>query len=304
MKLTPTLALLSLATLAPRPATAGYDGCPSTDWTVSTLALEVEQAFIARRALDLRSAISELGGAVACLDEAISPETAAAVHRAYAMVALSQGDEAAATAALQAALTAEPTWEPTIELAPPASDLAMSIDWAQVGQRPTHTTLTTSSGLALRLDGAPSWRRPDQLPVVLQLIDREGRPILSDYLLPDAPLPDGVASAAGGHAPRSPRPLEPSTPREPSDRRLLHVGLMGGAGALAATALGLGLASASERADWEANVERCEARVEGCSHHTEQANEDDALRAKRLGTGAAVTAAGGVALGVTLALTW
>lgn len=300
----PTLALSTLLLTAPATAAAAYDHCPSTDWAVSTIALEVEQAYIARKALDLRSAMSDLTGAVGCLNHAISPETAAAVHRAAALVALSQNDDAGATAAMQAALMAEPGWVPSPELAPPASELAMTIEWAQVGQLPTYSTLSTSSGLGLRLDGVPSWRRPDQLPVVFQLIDREGHPIHSAYLRPGDPVPEAVDPTTDG---REAPPSSFSEPRHTRDRSTggpLRVTLMGGTGALAATALGLGLASAQVKADWTESVDRCESRSEGCSPQTARLNEQDALRAKRLGLGAGVAAAGSVALGVGLIITW
>lgn len=307
----PLSLLLLAATLAPATASAGYDPCPSTDWAVSTLALEVEQAYIDQEALALRGALTDLREAVTCLQEGVSPATAAAVHRAMALVATAQGDEGTATAALQAALIAEPGWEPGPELAPPASDLSLTIDLARIERQPTRSTLTASRGLALRLDGAPSWRMADRLPVLMQLIDNEGHPVRSAYLLPGDPLPDGVQQSGGGDAQsaRIPRERpEPRPARTPAPRgggsSTTRVLLIGGTGALAATAVGLGVASANARADWQAAEERCAARVEGCSPYSERQIEDTQQQAKRLGRGAALAAAGSAALGVTLVLTW
>ncbi len=313
-----TLVFPSLLLLAALPTAAGaeYRPCPSTDWAVSILALEVEQAFVTREGLALRSAMTDLREAVTCLEESISPETAAAVHRAVALVASSQGDEAIASAAMQAALLADPGWEPGPELAPPASSLAMTIDWARVEQAPTRSTLTATRGLALRLDGSPSWRRADRLPVLLQLIDTRGGPVGNSYLLPGDPLPDGVSLASGadggqGRAKRAPllerepepRAVEARLPREPrtAGGRVL---LVGGAGALAAGAVGLGAASMSLRNDWQASAAQCEARSEGCSPVTVRAMDQTQRQADRTGLGAILAGAGAAALGLTVALAW
>ena len=291
-------ALFLCAVLTPATATAGYSPCPSTDWGVSTLALEVEQAYIARSERDLREALDEVSDAVRCLEESISPESAAAVHRAFALAAFWDLDEAAAASALQAALMAEPSWEPPVELAPPGRDLAMAIERARAERPPSRTNLTAPVGLALRLDGAPSWRRWSGLPVLVQIIDAEGHPIQSEYLGPDAPLPVGLDPAPGRDGSRAP------TMRVSAPSRGARVLLVSGAGVLGAGAVGLGLSSASIRSDWAASVEQCDARIEGCSPATDRLNARDHRLATRLGIGAGVAAAGAAALGIGVVLRW
>lgn len=292
------LFLFSLAALVPTTATAAYSPCPSTDWGVSTLALEVEQAYIADNERDLVEALDEVHTAVRCLEESVTPETAAAVHRAWALAAFWELDEATASHAMQAALFAEPSWEPPAELAPPGGDLAMTIEWARVERPPTRTTLTAPAGLALRLDGTPSWRSWDGLPVVLQIIDGEGRPIQSEYLFPGTPLPEGVVAGPVEDGARAPRT------RVATPSRGTRVVMLGGAGVLAASALGLGVGAARVRSDWKAAMEQCEVRIEGCSPATDRLNELDHRMAKRLAIGAGLAAAGSATLSVGVVLTW
>jgi len=294
----PLIVLACLSALAPATAHADYSPCPSTDWGVSTLALEVEQAYIAAQGGELYDSLEGLRAAVSCLDEAITPETAAAVHRSFAFAAVWDQDESAATRALKAALIAEPGWEPQLELAPPGGDLFMTIEWVRAERDPTRTTLTAPPGLALRLDGAATWRRAERLPVVLQLIDGEGRPLRTAYVVPGAPLPAGVHAGPGGEERRAP------SMRVSSPSRKTRVLLLSGAGVLAVGAVGLGVASADVRSDWQAAVDTCEARVEGCSPRATRYNELDDRLAKRLGLGAGIAAAGSAALGVGVVLTW
>jgi len=294
----PLIVFACLSALAPATASADYSPCPSTDWGVSTLALEVEQAYIAAQGGELTDALEGLRAAVGCLDEAISPETAASVHRSFAFAAVWDQDEAAASRALKAALIAEPSWEPQLELAPPGGDLFMTIEGVRAERDPTRSTLTAPPGLALRLDGAPTWRRADRLPVVLQLIDGEGRPLRTAYVVPGAPLPAGVYAGPGDDERRA------TAMRVSSPSRKTRVLLLSGAGVLAVGAVGLGIASADVRSDQEAAVDICEARVEGCSPRATQYNEHDRRLAKRLGLGAGIAAAGSAALGLGVVLTW
>ncbi len=299
----PTRASIALAALIPTAAVAGYDPCPSTDWGVSTIALEAEQAFVAGEPLDLRSAVADVRTAVECLDEAISPETAAAVHRAHALDATWSGDERAAASAWRAAMLAEPSWEPPRELAPPGGALALEIEQARGEPDPSRAPLKTARGMALRLDGSPSWRRATSLPVVLQLIDAEGHPVRTAYLPPGAPLPAGILTDTGQEPPRAARPSAP-TMRVSSRTGQARVVLIGGAGALAAGALGLGIGSAMLRSEVSASEEHCADRVEGCSPVTERAIAEDQRLARGLGIGAGVAAAGSLALGVGVVVAW
>jgi len=292
-------ALAFVAALAPTTAFAGYDPCPSTDWGVSTIALEAEQAYLAGDTGDLLAARHDVRGGVECLDESITPETAAAVHRAFALAAFWDGDDAGAANAMQAALIAEPSWEPDPLLAPPGGDLDRLIRSARDEREPSRSTLTAPAGLALRLDGAPSWRKPDRLPVVLQLIDGQGQPMQTAYVPPGAPLPVGIFDG-----PVRDEPTKAPSMRVRSPSKGSRVLLVGGAGVLAAGAVGLGVSSAIIRADVAASEERCALRVEGCSPNTERWNEHDRMVAKRLGIGAGVAAAGALGLGVGVVVSW
>ncbi len=302
--------LLLCAALGSAQALASSSTCPSADHDVAAQALEIELAYIAQDLRGFDRALDELKAAISCLAEPLSPATAAAIHRSFALGAVLEMDQAAAEAALQAAYLAAPDWQPSPSLAPPGSELAVSIELTQVSPLPTTTTLTPSAGLASRLDGSPSWRRPDQLPVVLQLIDRQGDPLWSGYLQPGDPLPSGIVGGPVTAVPMDPKPQReprvqarvraPTAPSSP----VLRAVLIGGTGALAVTAVGLGVASSRLDASWEEAVAVCDARPEGCSWYTEQINEAEHQRARKLGLGAGVAAAGSVALGVTVALTW
>ncbi len=292
------ICLVGLVALAPATASADHSSCPSTDWGVSTLALEVEQAYIAGDLGDLLAALYEVQDAVDCLEEPVSRETAASVHRAVALAASWQEDWDLADRAWQAAIAAEPGWEPQGELAPPGGRLAASIERARSAPAPRPAMLRAPSSLALRLDGAPAWQRQEGLPVMLQLIDSDGRPVENHYLTPGATLPPTV------HARSSADKSGSSERRASSPSRKTPILLTVGAGTLAGTALGLGVASGVVRSDWKAASERCEARPEGCFPGTDRMNDNQHLLARRLGIGAGAAAAGSVALGVGVALTW
>jgi hypothetical protein len=296
------LVLALSSALFPATALAGYDPCPSTDWGVSTMALEAEQAYTAAEARDLHSAIDDLRAAVSCLDEAMTPETAAAVHRAHALVADWEGDVNEAYGAWRAALLAEPGWEPPLELAPPGGALAETIERARGEGEPSRSTLDVPRGMALRLDGEPSWRRARGLPVVLQLIDGEGRPVRTEYLPAGVMLPPGIHVDRRGDR-RDPEPRGP-TMRVSNPSGPARAVLLGGAGALALGAVGLGVASARIGADTAETEAFCEARIEGCSPGTERQIADGQQLSKRLGIGAGAAAAAGVALGVTVVVAW
>ena len=287
-----------LLAVVPRAARSQEDPCPASSLGVQRLASQADTAFTAMDDQGFLAALESIQASVACLGEPITPSTAAAVHRAQALAAFLDQDDPGSMRCFRAAIGADPAHSLALDLAPPGSELAMTYERARAQDDPGYTLLVADDGAALLLDGTSSARKPDGLPVVVQLLDRRGQVNWSGYLQPDDPWPEGVHPA-------------PLTYAEPAERRWsaldlgeLPVPRIAGAGALAVTAVALGVRAVGKGATWRDAEAHCETLVGGCSDHSVAATQHVHRQAAGLGVGAGIAAAGSLALGASLVWRW
>lgn len=117
-----------------------------------------------------------------CLSEPLTPEAAAAWHRLGGMAAAQAGDSDAALLHFRAATAADKSFILPMTMAPRGSALRTLYTTALTKPPPQLGAVEVPDGHELVVDGVRSSERPVGLPVVLQLLDFNGR-VVSTHIV-------------------------------------------------------------------------------------------------------------------------
>lgn len=179
----------------------------------TALAAKVDDALLTWATMDEEGfaiAADAIAEDVACLDEPLSPEQAAAVHRVQGLRAFLDGNVDGASGAFQAAAIAEPGYRLSERLAPEGGKLWRLYQEAADKRPPLVYPMRVPSGFRSWVDGKVADRKAEELPAIVQVGDRDVQ--WSAYVVagqtPD--IPD-LGRPSGG---LDPVPLEP-VPKEP-----------------------------------------------------------------------------------------
>ena len=169
---------------------AAHGQCESS---VSTTAVEsvLTEATTALASLDVgvfKQKVDEAEAQLRCVDEAVSPQLAAELHRLVGIRAFGNRDPIAERA-FAAARYIEPNYEFSQSLIPERNPVRIEYDRAPWHDRATTGIERPASG-ALYVDGTPSTERPISWPAVIQWVDDSEDVRFTDYLLPGQPLPE------------------------------------------------------------------------------------------------------------------
>lgn len=204
------LARAALLGLVCWPVTALAQACPEAV-SPARVASSLDDALVNFAVMDqeaFEKATDEAIASVACVDQVVSPELAAALHRSSGIRLIVSGDDEGARLALEASARLVPEHELSTTIAPAGGRVALA--WEAAREAAPAPRVATPEGMDLRIDGTPAADRPAVGPYVLQVLGPEGL-IASRYVR--AGWPDlGPAPAA------TPEPVveEPAPTPEPA----------------------------------------------------------------------------------------
>jgi hypothetical protein len=176
----------------------------ATPTSVPALRDAIDRANGAYASLDLpgfETAVESARSTLVCLDAVVPPSLAAGLHRTEGLAAFIASDPVRASAAFGAARRLEPTWRFPADAIPegnPVLDAYGALDVAALG----FVEVDPPPSGTLRIDGQPTRRRPTDVPIVYQWLDRDGAVATTAYLWPEDPLPAAdvpLGSAAATH---------------------------------------------------------------------------------------------------------
>lgn len=176
------LTLLSLAWGADCPQPAA-----STDLTASIAEAE---ATIAR--LDIaafKEATDRLDALLPCLEDPVTRNVAASVHRFKGIRAFADRDLEAATVMFRAGRVLEPGFAFPDDLIPPGNPIRTAYEQVDYGEPKFETLPTPDGGGYVQLDGRSTNQRPLTWATLFQRFDGSGALADTAYLLPDTPSP-------------------------------------------------------------------------------------------------------------------
>lgn len=200
------LAALALLLLAAPPVHAS---CPSTATAVSMSLGAAEAAFAAMDDGALAAAVAQAEADAGCLGERPAPSVIARLHRAEGLRAFVAGDMEGAQRAFAAARALEPDYSFPPDLIPAGHPLLAAYTALPPAPADT-TTLAAPAAGHLELDGQTGVHRPEDRPVLVQLLDRQDVVQASTYLKPGEALFD--YALASPPAARAPSPRGPTRP--------------------------------------------------------------------------------------------
>jgi hypothetical protein len=151
----------------------------------SALVAQVDDAMLAWASMDPEGFSDQVGtiqASLPCLDAPLDPAQAASLHRVMALQAFLDGDAEAARRRFEAASVAQPDYQLSERVAPEGGKLQTLFQDARLDRGPVVYRFDVPDGLRAWVDGVESDRKPESLPVVLQVGDRAPR--WSTYLLP------------------------------------------------------------------------------------------------------------------------
>ncbi|MCB9679685.1 MAG: hypothetical protein H6737_31550 [Alphaproteobacteria bacterium] len=130
---------------------------------------------------------ADLPRVLSCLEDPLTSRQAARVHRAFGLRAFLGRQEAGAREAFAAARHADPDYVFPFWLVPERH----AIRQLYADATPTEAVLPVLPARAgeLRFDGAPIDERPQLRPVVVQVLDADGKVAATGWLRPTDPLP-------------------------------------------------------------------------------------------------------------------
>jgi len=181
--------------------------CPSPAPGGSALQLALEEADDAVRALDseaFEARMAEAGAIIGCVEELLSRGLIASYHRSQAYRAALSGDQARASYAFMASRAIEPGYRIPEALFTAGSEVASLYERSAPGG--VVAPLEGAAEGELRFDGRASPERPADRATLLQHVGGGGEVLLTAYLWPEDPLPEGLlfpveeapAEASGG----------------------------------------------------------------------------------------------------------
>lgn len=173
------LVLLSAASAAPV--------CPATVAELNAALDEAEAAFVKLDAVGLRAGWMDAAAEVGCLQVSIPPVVAARLHRAGALRAFVDGDEAAARRSMLAARVLDPSGTFPAALLPADHPLRALDPGAGPHVAATIAVRPPPVG-TLSFDGQASLYRPSDRPTAMQVLGPDGATVQGAYLWPEEPL--------------------------------------------------------------------------------------------------------------------
>ncbi|MEZ4318388.1 MAG: hypothetical protein R3F61_12830 [Myxococcota bacterium] len=175
------------------------------DVAIESLVQDVEAAEAAFAALDVdgfEAALQRIASGLPCVDQALRPTQAAAIHRLEGLRLYTSGSRLGALRSFQEAQLLDPAFVPPEALTREGSTLGDL--WTRAGSvgSPPWQPVDVPEGVVLRIDGIASSARPATLPGIVQLLTPTGRHLWTRYVPAEAPLPDlaGLGLAAGEDA--------------------------------------------------------------------------------------------------------
>jgi len=192
MRLSGAALLPALVVSAPLP---GLAACPATPEIVSAELEQATAAFIAMDAATFAEARETARASLACLDRRAPPALAGAYHRMEALDAYLIRNFDGTRAAFRAALSADPDYALPPDLAPEGNRLGDLYAEARILSDP-EAVVEVPKGFTLVVDGREQAARPESRPAIYQGFATEPVPLWTDWLKPDAALPDWEVPAA------------------------------------------------------------------------------------------------------------
>lgn len=172
--------------------------CPASPAEFGAAIDDAERAFSGMDPVGLRHSVEDAEGEISCFVGPVAPLLAARLHRAEALRAFVDGDEAATRRALLAARVLDPTGEFSTKVVPVDHPIR-ALDPGVPKVAPASLVLPAPGSGSVYFDGHATLSRPADRPTVYQFIDPRGNTVQGDYLRPEitAPAyPPGMAAAA------------------------------------------------------------------------------------------------------------
>lgn len=188
MLLTRPLGLLLGLLLAP--AAAAQDCSQPASSTDLTRTINDAEATIA--ALDIaafKEATDRLDALLPCLDDPVTRNVAAEVHRFLGIRAFADRRLEDAEQMFRAARALEPAYQFPDDLIPPGNPIRTAFEQVEYGEPRFEVTPTPVKGGYLQLDGRTTNQRPLTWATLYQRFDGQGALQDTAYLLPAQPLP-------------------------------------------------------------------------------------------------------------------
>jgi hypothetical protein len=293
---------LMIAACVPSAAFA-QDHCTSNSADLMTAVNQATSAFSAMNRELFQEARDEARRALTCVDEPLSPASAAAYHRMEAYAAFFDKDEAWGMASFRAALSIQPAYQLDANIAPEDSPVDRWYQKAQEFPPISFEELDTPETCSLLLDGAEEAERQVELPIIAQVLEWNGEVRWSGLLQPGEIIPEEAFSDEF-------EPVWPPVPvlppqddpiiddRTPTPKRSISP-LWFGAGGAALAAGGLYAASWAARTRWQDQMDACAAG--GCWDDPEGAYEEsEALRRRTNGLAYASMGVGALTVGLSV----
>jgi hypothetical protein len=208
-------------------------GCPEPV-TVAVLdgTVGLAEQSAGRDAQAFGDAVHALRDQLPCLEAVVSPSLAARLHRVEGLQAFVDGAGERALMAFAASNRLDPDYRFPATLFPQAHPVARlwarscDLEWGW-------TSAATGDAVALWVDGAHSWQRPDRLPSVAQLV-RDHGVVATAYIWPQDDLPLAPPEPAPVAQLHSTGPAPGHRIQVPSQRRAhVPLGISAGLTALA-----------------------------------------------------------------------
>ena len=156
---------------------------------------------------DFTRQVDALLVALECMDSMLTSPTIARIHRLVALRAFVSGDSDSARQAFAASRMIDPRYRFPPTIVPddpnyPEWDLLEAVPLAMV----RHITVAAPENGTLYFDGTETLERPISWSTVLQIVDQNGFPTVTEYLTPQAALPPEASPGTGETEARNPMP--------------------------------------------------------------------------------------------------
>ncbi|MCB9687282.1 MAG: hypothetical protein H6738_14250 [Alphaproteobacteria bacterium] len=164
----------SLVALLCCPVAALAQDCPEPV-SPAKVASSLDDALVNFAVMDqdaFEKATDEAIATLGCVDQVVSPELAAALHRSRGIRLMVSGDDENARLALEASARLVPEHELSTTIAPEGGRVAVA--WEAARRAAPVERLPTPADLDLRIDGTKASDRPATGPYVLQVVGTEG----------------------------------------------------------------------------------------------------------------------------------
>lgn len=174
-------------------ATAGFaadcaEPASSTDLTSS---IADAQATIARLDIDaFKAATDKLDALLPCLDDPVTRNVAAEVHRFKGIRAFADRDADAATVMFRAGRVLEPGYVMPDDLIPQGNPIRTAYEEVAYGDPEFDLLPTPAGGGYVQLDGRTTNQRPRTWATLYQRFDGQGALVETAYLMPSTPVPE------------------------------------------------------------------------------------------------------------------